>query len=320
MAGHLKRLAKSTRSEHTLPHMNNKSLRGTICAVLGAITFGLNPFFGIPLYREGLEPLSVLFYRFALGALMLGVLLLLSGRKLHLQRRYLLPTMGAGALLALTCLCWFMTFKIMDSGIGATLIFIYPIVVTLMMWGLYGERPSGKTLIGTGLALLGVALTCTPGEESRVCTRGLIYITLSAFTYALYIVAVRKSRLRELSSDKLTFYSLFFAIPVFLAALRGGYDLQLLPNHRALGFALGLAFFPSLLSFLFTTIAIRHIGPTRTSVLGALEPLTAVLIGVLCFGEHMSLRLACGTGIILLAVTLVILAGTPKENSFTDLS
>ena len=293
--------------------MNNKNLQGTACAILGAITFGLNPFFGIPLYREGLEPLSVLFYRFSLGALMMGVLLLLSGRELRLSPRHLLPTIGAGALLSLTCLFWFMTFRIMDSGIGATLIFIYPIVVTLMMWGLYGERPSGKTLIGTGLALLGVALTCTPGEESRVCTRGLIYITLSAFTYAIYIIAVRKSRLRELSSDKLTFYSLLFAIPVFLAALRGGYDLQILPNHRALGHALGLAFFPSLLSFLFTTIAIRHIGPTKTSILGALEPLTAVFIGVLCFGEHMSLRLACGTGIILLAVTLVIRSGSPRE-------
>lgn len=295
--------------------MNHSRFKGTLCAVLGAITFGMNPFFGIPLYAEGLEPLSVLFYRFFFGALLLAGLLVLRGESLRLARVYWLPAAGAGLLLALTCLFWFMTFRIMDSGIGAALIFIYPIVVAFMMWGLYGERLSRLIFVGIALATVGVALTCTPGEGCRVCAEGLVYIILSAFVYSLYIVAVKKSRLCRLSPGKLTFYSLFFAVPVFLVALRGGVDLQLLPSYRAFGNALGLAFFPSLLSFLFTTIAIRHIGPTQTSILGALEPVTAIILGVACFGECMSLRLACGILIILAAVSLVICAKSRAEAS-----
>lgn len=295
--------------------MNNRRVSGIVCAALGAVAFGMNPYFGIPLYAEGMEPLSVLFYRFALGSVLMGCLLKARGESLRLERRYLLLTALVGLLLASTCFLWFMSFRIMDSGIGATLIFIYPIMVALMMWGLYGERPSGATMTGIVTALGGVALTCCPGTGARICAEGLVYLTLAAVIYAIYFIIVRQSVLRELSAGKLTFYAMVFTLPVFLVVLRGGYDLQMLPSLYAVGNAVGLAIFPSLLSFLLTTMAIRRIGPTQTSVLGALEPLTAVVLGVVCFGEQLSLRSAAGIVIVLAAVTLVVCAGSGKKSA-----
>jgi drug/metabolite transporter (DMT)-like permease len=177
--------------------------------MLGAVAFGMNPYFGIPLYGEGMEPLSVLFYRFALGSVLMGCLLKLRGESLRLERRYLLLTALVGLLLAATCFLWFMSFRMMDSGIGATLIFIYPIMVALLMWGLYRERPSGGTMVGIVTALGGVALTCCPGSGARICAEGLIYLTLAALIYAIYFIIVRKSALRELSAGKLTFYAMY---------------------------------------------------------------------------------------------------------------
>ena len=54
------------------------------------------------------------------------------------------------------------------------------------------------------------------------------------------------------------------------------------------------------------TVAIRVIGATRTAILGALEPATAVCFGVLLFGEQLTLRLVIGIIVILTAVTIVV--------------
>lgn len=55
------------------------------------------------------------------------------------------------------------------------------------------------------------------------------------------------------------------------------------------------------------TIAVREAGATPTAIMGALEPLTAVTIGVLVFGESLTLRLIIGIVFILLAVMIIVL-------------
>ena len=279
---------------------------GFIFASLAAITYGMNPFFGIPLYREGLDPLSVLFYRFFFAALLMGSVMLCRKESFKLPLRCLPHAMGAGVMLGLTCLFWFLTFKIMDSGIAATILFVYPVMVALIMFCFFRERLNKATVVGIVLAISGVVLLCQPGNGSRINAGGIIYILLSALTYAVYIAGVKQSRLSELAPGTLTFYALLFAVPVFLIPLRMGIDLQMLPSCSAFFYAAGLAFFPSLCAFLFTALAVHRIGPTQTSVMGALEPVTALLIGVFFFKEAMSLKLLLGIGIILTAVTVVI--------------
>mgnify|MGYP002465103643 FL=1 len=72
---------------------------------------------------------------------------------------------------------------------------------------------------------------------------------------------------------------------------------------------LGIAILPTAVSFLCTTSAIQLIGPTPTAILGALEPLTAVVIGVTMFGEVLTPRIALGIILILLAVSIVVAGG-----------
>jgi drug/metabolite transporter (DMT)-like permease len=279
---------------------------GIIFASLAAITFGMNPFFGIPLYQEGLEPLSVLFYRFSFATVLIAGVMLLRKESFKLPLRYLPHTIIAGILLALTCLFWFLTFKIMDSGIAATILFIYPVMVAAIMLIFYKERIGLLTAAGMAAAIGGVILLCQPGAGGNVNIRGIIYILLSALTYSIYIVGIQKSRIRELADSTLTFYALLFSIPVFLIPLRMGLDLQMLPSWKAWGNAIGLGVFPSLCSFLFTALAVRRIGPTTVAVLGALEPVTAVLIGAFFFHEVMNGKIILGIIVILAAVSIVI--------------
>ena len=69
------------------------------------------------------------------------------------------------------------------------------------------------------------------------------------------------------------------------------------------------------------TVAVHEVGATPTAIMGALEPLTAVAIGVLIFGESFTLRLAVGVVLILSAVLLIVLgkrsaAGHPQRGNF----
>ena len=294
--------------------MTPSKAAGIIFGIFAAITYGMNPFFGIPLYEEGMTPLSVLFYRFSFAAVLMGGVLLIKKESFRLPLRCLLHTAAAGILLGLTCLFWFLTFRIMDSGIAATILFVYPVMVALIMFFFYRERLTLSTLGGMLMAIAGVVILCQPGSGSKVNIEGLIYILLSALTYAIYIVGVKQSRLRELAPGTLTFYALLFSIPVFLVPLRFGADLQMLSSCKMIVNAVGLALFPSLCAFLFTALAVHRIGPTQTSVMGALEPVTAVTIGVFFFHENMTWKLILGIAIILAAVTFVI-CGNAKPHS-----
>ncbi len=104
----------------------------------------------------------------------------------------------------MTCLFLFLSFWVMDAGLAATILFVYPLMVALIMRFRFGERMP-RLIWGCLLfALGGVALMCLGGGAVRFSVPGLICVLLSALIYAIYIVMVRQSSLRELASETLT--------------------------------------------------------------------------------------------------------------------
>ena len=70
---------------------------------------------------------------------------------------------------------------------------------------------------------------------------------------------------------------------------------------------LGLGLWATMVSNITGVKAIRRIGPTLTSILGALQPLTAVILGVFFLGEHLYFRSVIGITCILLSVTVIVM-------------
>jgi len=294
--------------------MTKDKFIGYSCGVASAIAYGLNPLFGLPLYARGMTTPNVLFYRFLLAIALLAAVMAAGGRSFRLERRQLTPLVAGGVLLALSCLFLFLSFHVMDAGIAATILFVYPVMVALIMALGFRERLPLPTWGAMALALGGIALL--NGVGGKFSFSGLVCVLLSALTYAVYMVLVRESSLRELDSDTLTFYAMAAGLPVFLIALRGGADLQLPGDGVGWICVCGLALFPALLSFLLMAVAIRRIGATPTAVIGALEPCTALAVGTLVFHERLTLRAAAGIALILVAVTAVVLrndAGRAKR-------
>lgn len=288
--------------------MNTKA-KGYLLGAVAAATYGMNPLFALPLYAGGMNPDSVLFFRYLFAIPLLGIMLKARGHSFGVQRRQLLLLAGLGILVAVSSLTLFLSYNYMEAGIASTILFVYPIMVAVFMAVLYKERVSRQTVGCMALALAGIALLYKAGDGSTLSLAGTLLVLASALSYALYIVWVSSPALKEIPTLKVTFYVLLFGLSLFVVRLNTGCLLTYPDKWYLWGNQLALAVFPTIISFLCTTVAIQCIGSTPTAILGALEPVTALVFGVAVFGETLSLRECAGIVLIIAAVTVVVAGG-----------
>lgn len=288
----------------------NTRAKGYLIGALAAATYGTNPLFALPLYRAGMDPDSVLFFRYLFAIPVLGLMLKARGRSFRVPRRTIPLLAVIGLLVALSSLTLFLSYNYMDAGIASTLLFIYPVLVALIMAIGFKEKFSLTTALCILLACGGIGLLYKSGDGSTLSLTGTLLVFASALSYAIYIVAVKQTRLREIATLCVTFHVLAIGFLLFLIRVDFGQSL-VLPDRWLLWVnLLALAIFPTAISFLCTTSAIQYIGSTPTAILGALEPVTAVFFGVAIFGERLTPRIVCGILAIILAVTLIVASGS----------
>lgn len=290
-------------------------LLGLCAGVLSEIAYGTNGLFVLPLcdprYGRGFSVEAVLVIRYALAALILGLGLPLLGRPLAVRKREIGLLLASGALFSLSSLTLYASYPLLGVGLASTLLFVYPVMVAAMMAAL-GEKPGTGTLLGIVLALAGVAILGIDGD-GKSSLLGFLLIFLSALTIAVYMVLVRVSALKDIPGDRICFYNLLTGIPLYIALLsfRGGIPsaLSALRTIDATGVAclVLVAIVPTIISIAGMAVSIQYLGAIPAAILGALEPLTAVVIGILVFGEPLTLRLILGFALILASVLLTVI-------------
>lgn len=280
--------------------------------------YGANPLGALPLYADGINTCSVLFYRYAIAVVVLAVVMAVRRKPLAVSRRDLAIMALLGVLFAASSLSLFMSFLFMGAGVASTLLFVYPVMVAVIMAVFFKERVTRSTVLAIALALTGVALLYKGDGGKPLSGVGVSLVMVSSLTYALYIIIVNKSPLR-MSSVKMTMYVLTFAVAVAVAMsfTDPANHLQLLHTPRQWGLALLLAVVPTVLSLLLMVIAVHDVGSTPTAIMGALEPVTAVVISVALFGELVTARLVIGIVLILAAVLLTVVGKNIHFNSIT---
>lgn len=281
-------------------------LKGYLCGIGAAVCYGTNPLGALYLYEDGINANSVLFYRFALAVVMLGMLMAARRKSLKVSRRELSLLCVLGVVFSTSSITLYFSFCFMDAGIASTLLFVYPVMVAVIMALLFKERLPAVSVFAIMLALSGIAMLYHGDGGATLSTRGVMLVMFSSLSYAVYIVVVNKSPLR-MSSMKLTFYVLFFGmLTVLTNSFITGLHIQMLTTPRMWSCAFMLALLPTVFSLVLMTISVHETGSTPTAVMGALEPLTAVVIGVAVFGEQLTPRLAAGIVLILTAVIMII--------------
>lgn len=283
--------------------------KGYILGVIAAATYGMNPLFALPLYADGMDTDSVLFFRYLIAIFILGFMTKLRGHSLKIERNEILPLFVMGILSALSSLTLFKSYLYMAAGIASTILFVYPIMVALIMCFFFKEKLTANTIVCIGLALGGIGLLYKNENGDTLSTVGVAFVIASALSYSIYIVGANRPLLKKIPTVKMTFYVLTFGFLLFVGSTKGCTQITT-PEHWYLWFNLAaLALLPTAVSFLCTTLSVQYIGSTPTAILGALEPVVAVIFGVTIFSEPMTQRILGGILLILIAVTLVIAGG-----------
>ena len=288
--------------------MKKSKTVGILCAILSAVCYGTNPFGALPLYEEGVNTATVLAHRFGLAVVLLSVVMLVKGISFKVTRHEFKVLFSLGILFAASSITYYQSFHFMDAGIASTILFVYPVMVAVIMALFFKERVTGMTVVAIVLSLIGIVLLYKGGAGASLSVIGIVLCILSSLAYAIYIVVVNQSSIK-MSSFKVTFYAMLVCEITLILYSFTSPELYLhaLPSARAWSFAVWLSIVPTILSLVFMTVAVNHVGATPTAILGALEPLTAVTIGVVVFGELLTPRLIVGILFILFAVMLVVL-------------
>ena len=280
--------------------------KGVVLAIISAICYGMNPLGALFLYEEGLNVNSVIFYRFIFASILLAIFMLIKKDSFYLKFKEIILLALLGLLFGISAISLFNSFLYMDAGLASTVLFIYPIFVAIIMALFFKEKNSIITILSIIFAFLGVVLLYE-SDGANVSNFGIFLVIVSSLCYAIYIVII--NQYLKISALKVTFYSMLFCTITILIHSFFDSSLNIMPlvNFNMWFYTIFLALVPTIISLLFLIKAIQLIGSTSASILGALEPLTAVLIGVYVFNEKITFWLVIGIVFILFGLILIVL-------------
>lgn len=296
---------------------HTNTIKGYLYGIATSVTFGMIPLFSLPLMAKGLNFDSILFYRFLFATIALGLMLKITGQSFRIEKKDIPVLILLGCFYTASSMFLLWGYDFMGAGAATAIHFTYPVFVTLLMLIIFREKTSWLTWIAIFMAVAGVAIISIEGPELSIDWLGLTIVLISAVGYASYILAVNKSRVKDMNGRKLAFYVFIVSTALFAvkASLSGG--IQKIPDGISYFNLFMLAVLPTVVSNITLVQAVHHIGGTLTSVLGAMEPVTAVLIGTLVFKENFTLQDGLGVALIIIAVTIIILSDTIKK-TFTS--
>ena len=289
--------------------ISKNAIIGYPAGIITGITYGLNPLFGIPLMNNGASTESILFFRYGIAVLILGSLLLLDKQNFKVSWKQAGILLILGLLYTSSSIFLFEAYKYIPSGLATTLIFLYPVIVALVMVFLR-VTPSWQVWLAIVVTFIGVIIMTQSDNTQEINPIGVWLSLGSALVYALFIVIINRSKtISNISNPLLTFYTLSVGSIIFFsknaisdANLTTGIE----TNMDWLNL-IGLAILPTIVSTATLAISTRNIGATKASVLGVFEPITAILVGTIVFGEALTNNIIIGILLAMGAVTFMII-------------
>ena len=278
------------------------------CVLAAGILWGLIGIFNRALTAAGLSARSIVLVRNVGGLVLLGLIFLLTDRSVfRIQWKHLPIFFGTGIVsVLLFTLCYFSCQQMCSLAVAAALLYTSPAFVVILSAILWKDKITGRKL----LALLAAFLGCTFvtglwSGDLTVTLWGAVLGVASGFFYGLYSIFGRYA-LQHYKPFTVTFYTFAFAgvssiavvRPAELAACFGG-------NPAMLWAALGLIVVSTVGPYLLYTKGLAGLESGKAAILASIEPVTAALVGVLAFGEPMSVSVVLGLVCILTSVYIL---------------
>ena len=288
------------------------TINGIFYAAISSMSFGFSPLFSLALIAAGLSDFDILSYRWLIAGLVLMIYAFCKKKSLRLNSfDEAWKIILLSVLRALTSVTLLIGYVNISSGIASTINFMYPVIVTLCMVIFFGEKRSLIDYLAIAASIFGVYLLASgdsimvEGGNTRL---GLACSLISAFSFAAYYIVMKQVKADKIEVVKFTTWIMMLSAVYFIiGAFVCNGKLTVVTDAGSWLNILGLGLWSTMVSNITGVKGNRRIGPTMTSILGALQPLTAVILGVLFLNEHLYMRSLIGCTTILVAVTIIVL-------------
>lgn len=290
-------------------------------ALAAAFAFGSSGAWARGLIDAGWTPGAAVTVRVWVAALVLLVptLLALRGRWRALRQNAGMVAAYGLLAVAATQLCYFQAVAVMDVGIALLIEYTAPVAVLLWLWLRRGERPTRRSVLGAGIAFVGLVLMLDIVTGAQVNVVGVLWALGAMVGAASYFVLSARADTGippiALAGSGL----LLGAVGLSLAALIGVLPFAWTTADVDYRFGAVPWFVPVLaigviataLAYVLGIVSTRMLGSRLASFVALAEVVAALLFGWLLLGQLPGPLQAVG-GVLVLAGVVVVKLGEPR--------
>lgn len=277
------------------------------CVMAAASMWGCIGIFNRHLSALGISPQAIVLLRNLGGMVILGLLFLVVDRSVfRIKLRHLPYFLGSGLIgILLFTLCYFRSQQVSSLAVAAILLYIAPTFVVIFSALIWKDKITKSKIAALVIAFLGCSfVTGIWSGGLRLTPEGLLVGLGSGLFYAMYSIFGRFA-LAHYPPFTVTFYtflvagigSCFLAKPIEVV--------QIAANPSALLLVLGLTVFATALPYILYNKGLAKIDSGKASILASVEPVVAAIVGILAFGEPMTLWVVLGLVCILISVYIL---------------
>jgi len=270
-----------------------------------AVMFGLMPMFAKLSYAEGVNVISLLFYRYLLAFIMLAIFVKSRKKNLAVTKKQFVPLFLASLVgTVFTTYSLFLSYDYISTGLASTLHFIYPAITCVLAFFVYKEHFGRNKFFALLISMVGIALLSINGHID-ISVKGMFWALISGVFYAIYIICAANKELKKLSPYVVAFYIFLMSCLMFLVWGLVTGEIMFNIHPVAILYIGSLSFWATFVAVILFFVGMKEIGPSKAAVLSTFEPMTGVLIGLAVFHEPMSINMLIGCVLVLLSVVLI---------------
>lgn len=280
-------------------------------AILAVVVWGAS-FVLTKIALQYVQPVTVVWLRFLMGVMILGVAMLLRKQYTPLPQREWLYFAGIG-FIGITFHQWLQSTGLVTSQATTTawIVATTPVFMALLGWLFLKESLNLAQIAGVGLAGFGVLMVVTRGSlgllaGGQLGTIGDLLVLISSPNWAVFSILSRRG-LKQYPATFMMFWVMLFGwlfLSVLFVLQKGWQDFANLPPS---GWAaiMGLGIFASGLAYIFWYDALQTLSAAQTGAFVYLEPFVTALVAAFLLDERLTIPVLVGGSVILFGVWLV---------------
>jgi drug/metabolite transporter (DMT)-like permease len=259
---------------------------------------------------ETIPPLTAVSTRFVAAGLILAAIVLRRGDTMRVSVRELASCVLIGCLLPGANAVLFFAEREVPTGLASLLIASVPLLVVLLrLWGRERLRP--RTLVGVGVGFAGVAVLLNPSGGATLT--GVLLCMLSALMWSVGTVASARLPMPRNAFAATAWEMLaggILMLPWGIADAGG-----LSPSLGSVLSWVYLVTIGSVVGYTAYTWLLAHAPLSTVSTYAYVNPVVAILLGVLFRNEHLTWQILIGAAIVVAAVAVVVRQEPPAATA-----